>query len=248
MKDLSAITTAEKALPWADAPATGRSEHGFDLSDLGLESKPLRAGDERGRPGFLIGADTGLDSFEINRVTAVGLTTGVEYLRNVIVQGVMMPRELRISGTGIPDRAKPTAYLSGFAGMSMIQNMSHIGGTLIVNREEQLRDALRPKWPNALLERSALDVLPLINLAALRAVVDAALSVDGAPEVTRVEGFRSREDPHWFQLLLVVDNAGEPGTHLWRQTLEAAGSVIEAAIKLHPEAADAIACQISFDL
>jgi hypothetical protein len=115
-------------------------------------------------------------------------------------------------------------------------------------REAELRDALRSAWPEALVEDSALVVLPCINIAALRAVVDAARGVAGAPKVARVEGFRSREDPDWSQLLLVVEEPGEPGSESWRQALEAAGAVIEAAIKRHPETADAIASQISFDL
>ncbi len=127
-------------------------------------------------------------------------------------------------------------------------SMRITGGAVVVDAEAELRDALRPQWPAAAVERSALDVAPHVSVAALRAVAEAAQCVAGAPQVARVEGFRSREDPDWYQLLLVVEKPGAPGTDDWQRALEAAGAVIEAAIQRHPEMADAIASQISFDL
>ena len=47
---------------------------------------------------------------------------------------------------------------------------------------------------------------------------------------------------------LVVEAPGEPGSAKWHKSLDAAGRVIKTAVERHPEAAEAITSQISFDL
>ena len=126
--------------------------------------------------------------------------------------------------------------------------MTNTSGTVVTGVEAALRDALRPAWPRAVVERSALEVAGRVSFAALRAVAEAAEHVADAPRVARVEGFRSREDPDWSQLVLVVEAPGEPGSAKWHKALDAAGRVIETAVERHPEAAEAITSQISFDL
>ena len=126
--------------------------------------------------------------------------------------------------------------------------MTNTSGTVVTGVEAALRDALRPAWPRAVVERSALEVVGRVSFAALRAVAEAAEHVADAPRVARVEGFRSREDPEWSQLVLVVEAPGEPGSAKWHKSLDAAGRVIKTAVERHPEAAEAITSQISFDL
>ena len=126
--------------------------------------------------------------------------------------------------------------------------MTNTSGTVVTGVEAALRDALRPAWPRAVVERSALEVAGRVSFAALRAVAEAAEHVADAPRVARVEGFRSREDPDWSQLVLVVEAPGEPGSAKWHKSLDAAGRVIKTAVERHPEAAEAITSQISFDL
>src|SRR5487761_2358514 len=126
--------------------------------------------------------------------------------------------------------------------------MTNTSGTVVTGVEAALRDALRPAWPRAVVERSALEVAGRVSFAALRAVAEAAEHVADAPRVARVEGFRSREDPEWSQLVLVVEAPGEPGSAKWHKSLDAAGRVIKTAVERHPEAAEAITSQISFDL
>ncbi len=87
-----------------------------------------------------------------------------------------------------------------------------------------------------------------INLDALREVAAAAQRINSSPIVTRVEGFRSREDSSWVQLLLVAGDAGESGSETWRTALDGAGAVIESAVAHSPRLAGAIASQISFDI
>ena len=126
--------------------------------------------------------------------------------------------------------------------------MTNIGGTVVTGVEAALRDALRQARPRVVVDRSALELAGCVSFAALRAVAEAAEHVAGAPRVARVEGFRSREDPDWSQFVLVVEDPGEPGSAKWHKSLDAAGRVIDTAVERHPEAAQAITSQISFDL
>lgn len=130
----------------------------------------------------------------------------------------------------------------------MTQNMTTTSEIVVTNLEAALIAALRPAWPRAVVERTALEVARRVSFAALRAVAEAAEHVADAPRVARLEGFRSREDPDWSQLVLVVEDPGEPGSAKWHRSLDAAGRVIETAVERHPEAAEAITSQISFDL
>ena len=118
----------------------------------------------------------------------------------------------------------------------------------VVDREEELRSVLRSAWPAVTIEPSAFAALSDINLDALREVVVAAQRVSATPVVTRVEGFRSREDSDWVQLLLVAGLAGEAGSETWRKALAEAGAVIESAVAHNPRLAGAITSQISFDI
>lgn len=119
--------------------------------------------------------------------------------------------------------------------------------TVVATRELELREILRSAWPDATVEPSALEVLPRINLDALRAVAKTAWTVAGLPSVTRVVGWRSREDPEWIQLVLILGVRPYPGSDEWHELMNLIADASEAAMRFDAGLIDAIASQISFD-
>lgn len=119
--------------------------------------------------------------------------------------------------------------------------------TVVTTRERELRQILHAAWPDATIEPSALEYLPRINLAALRAVVEAGLTIPSLPTVVNVAGWKSYEDPDWIELLLVTSARPAPGSDEWHELLDAMGKALEVAMENHPDLIDDIASQISFD-
>lgn len=120
--------------------------------------------------------------------------------------------------------------------------------TVVTTRERELRDILHSAWPDAIVEPSALELLPRINLDAFRAVAQAALSVASLPTVAKVAGWKSYEDPTWVTLLLSTEARPRPASDEWLETMDAMEEVIETAMRLHPGLIDDIASQIFFDI
>lgn len=240
---MSITSTAETDLPWADARSSaGTSRAASDrLAELG------RPDDPHVGTRFHLHGKTIHDFLKPALATSGGSAT-LGYLQGVAISDLLGAKW----GPGDTDSLYAAKQrfqsLGDLTGVSIIGSMRITGGAVVTNVEAELRAALRHRWPNVVVERSALDVAPHVSVAALRAVVEAARTAAGGLRVARLEGFRSREDPDWYQLLLVVENPGAPGSPAWQGALEAAGAVIEVAIQRHPETADAIASQISFEL
>lgn len=120
-----------------------------------------------------------------------------------------------------------------------------------VHRLEQQREFSRivlSVWPRATIEHSALECLPGIELDAVRAVVEAARTIEPHLDVTGFRGHSSEQDADWHQLVFVIGPVGEPGTSAWHGALTAAGQTIERAMSDDPASAEAIAAQISFEV
>lgn len=126
-----------------------------------------------------------------------------------------------------------------------------IAGTrpeLDARRESALVVMLLASTIGADVDQSAIEIAGHLDPAAIVAVVEALIRTNDAPHISRIRGYHDPEDPTWPQLLLAVDNPGEPGSNRWRNTLDSVGRVIEKAIDQHPEAATSIASQVSFEL
>lgn len=111
-----------------------------------------------------------------------------------------------------------------------------------------LASALGPRARDATYEQSALDVAGQISLAAVRAVGEAMMSAPDDLRICRAFGTTDPEDPDWRQLVLVVDQPGEPGSDEWRASLRIVGHVIEYAIARHPDLSHAIGSEIAFEV
>ena len=112
--------------------------------------------------------------------------------------------------------------------------------------ELALRSALGAAALTAILLPSAIEAAKCVDSAALAAVT---VELATTPiRIREVSGIVNPEERGWVQILLAVDDPGDVGSPRWVETLEALGSVIEAAVDAHPDLARSIASQISFDL
>lgn len=111
-----------------------------------------------------------------------------------------------------------------------------------------LASALGPCAKDATYEQSALDLLGQISLPAIVAVGESMMSAPRTLRICRAFGTTDPEDPNWRQLVLVVDQPGEPGSDEWRASLQIVGHIIEYAIARHPDLSHAIGSEIAFEV
>lgn len=107
-------------------------------------------------------------------------------------------------------------------------------------------DELLRALPKAVpITDAACDALEYLNPKAAKWIIAALTSANLVDRIEEIDGWQSKDDPTWRQILIVFDSQSQQREA--RQALRnAAADALGAAIESHPELADDLADTISF--
>jgi hypothetical protein len=110
---------------------------------------------------------------------------------------------------------------------------------------EDIRAFFAANAANAVVESSAVDLMPEMDAEVMRVFGAQLATVAPRLLVKRIYGYRDYEDRTWVSL--VLDMTGEPiGSEPWRLVLENAGRAMDMACELRPDLAERFS-QIGID-